>query len=318
MRISLACYTVRLRKKGSGDYLPLGELSPNEGLLEVFREYFRGLRQGHSEDTRSRKLLRVIKLLKPKGGRLIRGVVNAGRYGYGAELFNVESRHVSHNRTPVEAEMMPFYFLVDLPPIQPTGLLVLQRRGPFGIRTDLLQDFDSHLNRRRSDVRIEVRPLMTPELLDQQLGNGRFTKLKLIRRVTSRDITAFVANGSEDDETDRVEITYSSGRNRRLRLHEPIMDVIRGKRRIEELVELPEFRREPEVEYIAAKAEIVVEGTRRTIDLINPMKMRGYYDITTQVSLDPDGHPIFESIDEVAIALRAKLLSQLGKGGIHI
>ena len=269
--------------------------------------------RGHTDDPDNRRLLRVIKLLKPRDERLIRGVVNAGRYGYGAELFDVEEGSVTYNRTPVEAEMMPFYFLIDLPPHLSTGVMVLQRRGPFGIRTDLLQDFVAELRKQYPNARLEISPLIPPDLLDQYLGNGRFTKLKLIRRLTPRDIASNVLPSDGDDETERVEITYSSGRNRRLRIHEQIADVVRGRRRVNELVELREFRGESNFDYIGAKAELVVGRARRTIDLFNPAKMRSLYEVTDQVDLDQDGHPVFESIDEVAMSLRNRLLGQLGE-----
>lgn len=315
MNISLACYSVRLRKVRSDKYLRLRELGPDESLLDAFRTYFRDLMQDHAYDPNNRRLLRVIKLLKPREDRLIRGVVNAGRYGYGAELFDVEEGNVTYNRTPVEAEMMPFYFLVDVPPRLSTGVMVLQRRGPFGIRTDLTQDFIAKLRKQYPKVRLELSPLIPPDLLDEYLGNGRFTKLRLVRRMTTRDIASSVLTADVDDEAERVEITYSSGRNRRLRIHEQIVDVVRGRRRVNELVELREVREDSGFEYTGAKAELVVGRTRKTIDLFSPAKMRSLHEVTDQVDLDQDGHPVFESIDGIARSLKDRLIGQLGERG---
>ncbi len=313
MRISLACYSMRLREKGSDVYRLLGDLGDKETLFEAFLQYFRELKEDHTDDPDIQKLLRVTKLRRMKGGRLIRGLVDAGRYGMGADLVNVEERRVTYRRSPIEAELTPYYFLVDAPSGGDTGILLLQRRGSIGIRGDFLDDFVKDLGIRHPSVRLELNPLMPPDLLNDYLGNGQFTKLRLIRHERPRDIANGVSGNGNDEGTERVEIAYSRGRRRRFRFHEPIVDVLRGKRRVEDLVEVVEFPGGTDFAYDGAKAELTIGGRCRTIDLFRPNKMRATHEITDNVALDSDGHPIFESIDSLAKSLRRKLIKQLGE-----
>ena len=72
------------------------------------------------------------------------------------------------------------------------------------------------------------------------------------------------------------------------------------------MIELQDF------DYDNVKVEIELAGSRKTLDLSNIMKLRAYYDITSELVVGPDGHPVFSSIDGIAQDLMGSLLSTIG------
>lgn len=71
-------------------------------------------------------------------------------------------------------------------------------------------------------------------------------------------------------------------------------------------------------EYDTVKVEIEMDGNRRTIDLSNLMKLRAHYDITREVQIGTNGHPVFSSIDGVAKQLVDDLLNSMGTGSSNV
>ena len=67
-------------------------------------------------------------------------------------------------------------------------------------------------------------------------------------------------------------------------------------------------------EYDNVKVELDVRGSKKTLDLSDLLKIRAYVDITSDIHVDDDGHPEFNSIDAVARDLMGSLLAQLGTG----
>ena len=60
------------------------------------------------------------------------------------------------------------------------------------------------------------------------------------------------------------------------------------------MIELHDF------DYDTVKVEVDIAGSKKTIDLSDYGKLRVYYDVTSDVHMASNGHPIFASIDEIA------------------
>ena len=103
-----------------------------------------------------------------------------------------------------------------------------------------------------------------------------------------------------------IELTVVAGRGWRIPLKNPIRNVLGGSKNVREMVELQNF------EYDNVKVELDVAGSRRTLDLSNIMKIKAHYDITEELQVGSNGHPIFDSIDGIARNLMDDLLENLG------
>ena len=312
MRFSLACYTIRLRLKGSDNYLTLSSFRGGQDLLSAFDDYLTGLKSSYSVDQDRQRILRVTRI--ERRNRSISGVVETGQYGYEAELHDVNTQSVSHIRTPDEAEMMPFFFLASIPSSRDEGVLILQRRANYGIRTVFLNDFAQHLKGLFPELLVEFNPLVTQGLLDRYLNGGSLKQLRFIRFPVSPDIADNVAGGGHDEQTEQIELRISARRNHALPYWNRLRDGIQRGRPSNELIEVREIT-DFGFEYDTIKAEVETDGNRRTVDLADLLKLRAYYDITSEVEVDPSGHPRFESISDIASGLLGDALEELGRDG---
>ena len=207
---------------------------------------------------------------------------------------------------------MPFYFLANLPAKRDEGVLILQRRSQYGIRDVLFRDFARHLKFVDSKVQAEINPLVPQQLIDQYLQGGRLTKVRFIRFAIPSDVTDAFDAGGHVEEDGRVELVISARRNRSIPLLGPIRDVVTHKRRVNEMIELRDF------DYDNVKVELEIGGSRRTLDLSNITKLRANYDITRELKVGTNGHPVFASIDAIAKDLMGTLVDALEPDGVNI
>lgn len=175
-----------------------------------------------------------------------------------------------------------------------------------------MQDFTEYFNGLHPAIQVEVNPLVPQQLINQYLQGGRVTKLRFVRFSIPADVTDAYDAGGHVEEEGHVELVVSARRNRRLPIIGRVRDVIDGRRNVREMVELHDF------EYDTVKVEIEMEGSRRTIDLSDVMKLRAYYEVTSELQIGPNGHPVFNSIDGVARDLMGGLLDSLGTGGSNV
>ena len=303
-RFSLTPYTLRIRDTVSGTYLPLGNLSEHQDLLQLFTEYLHDRMANYSFSPTSQKLLRVVQYSSQ--ARVVSGVVETGEYGFEADLYNIQTSSVSYQRTVDDAEMMPFYFMANLPRQQDEGILILQRTSQYGIRTVFLQDLAKHIKEIDATKHIEINPLVPADLLSQYLKDGRLTKVRLIRFMLPSDMAVAYDSGGHREEFGYVEYSINARRNQTLPFVGRMLDVIAHNREINQMTELQGY------DYDTVKVELELGGSRRTLDLSNINKLRAHYDISDDVDVGANGHPIFASIDKAAHDLMDTLMSTIG------
>ena len=306
-RFSLGCYSVRLRDKDSHENLRLDSIGGSKNLLNLFSNYLEERESGYAVNGGSQRVLLVRRFMVE--GSLAKGIIETGEYGYEAELRDVQTADVTYQRTANDAEMMPFYFLAYLPHNLDEGILILQRRAQYGIRTVLGKDFADYFRRIQSGIVVDVNPLLPDQLINEFLQYGRITKIRFVRFTIPSDLTDAFEGGGHVEDLGQAELVISAGRNRRLPLVGRVRDVIGGNRNVKNMIELTNF------DYDNVKVELDVGGSRRTVDLSNTFKLRAHYDITSELEIGPNGHPKFASIDSIATELLQDLRKTLGTGG---
>ena len=307
-RFYLSSYTIRQKEKGTNQYLRLDGYDGGLDLFDTFWEYLANRKEDSFVDDDTRKLLRVNKRSRSTTQRILRGIVNVGEFGYEADLHDVTTGTVPYRRTLDDAEMMPFYFLAHLPEKATRGVFILQRRGQRGIRTDLVRDFERYCRENDPGIRIECNPLIPPQLINQFLDDGRLTRIRFIRHTIPSDVVdAYEWSGAREEEG-VAELSVTSRGPRGLGLLGRVREVAFGDRRVQDVIELKDF------EYDNVKVEIELNGKSKTFDLSDILKIRASNDITEDVALGADGHPVFESIDGIAVDYLRDVLQTLSVG----
>ena len=306
VRFSLACYAVRVRLKHSEVFEPLHAFGNGSDFLDVFRRYINQRTAGFSLDQNAQKLLRVNhSQIAP---RRVSGIIETGEYGYESRLYDIDTSSLSYHRTITDAEMIPYYFLLNVPMGQDEGIIILQRRAQFGIRTVLFSDFRQYFVSRHPDYILSINQLVPQSVIDE-IQSGTIKKVRLIRYEMPDDLADAYEEGGHREHGGTLELSLTASRDNGLPLLGGILDVMSGRRGVTRLVELRDFP------YDNAKVEIDLGGRRRTIDLSDTGKLRAYVDVTDDLELANNGHPTFPSVDASANDLLQSLLSQMGVGG---
>lgn len=305
-RIALSSYVVRARALYGREDLFLDDVEGDD-LLEMLDGYLSSRAEAYAHDEEGQKLLTVSRL--ERKGRTLSGIIETGEYGYETNLYHVDRGEVTYTRDRLEAEMIPFYFLVELPKGVNEGLAILQRFQLFGIRTVLSRDLDTYMNDTKPDFRVRLNPVIAPDIWRAYLRDGRLLSISFVRFEVPEDV-ADALDGGHVEEIGRVEYVVHAVRRGRVPLEGRIREFLEGKRTWNHLIEITGF--EPE----AVKVVVEYDGSRRTLELSEPERLRALYDVSDEVTIDPKtGHPTFESIDELARSWTEDLRGQLhGKG----
>lgn len=287
----------------------MGSFDRGVDFLHVAQQYIRDRTHQYSLDQPARKLMRVAH--SQNSFRRISGTIETGEYGYRADLYNVATSAVSYQRNTEEAEMLPFYFLVYIPQQQDEAVLMLFRRAQRGIRTILLQDFQTYFNPLYPNTALEINPLVPQSIIDE-LSRGRITKIRLIKYVIPTDIADALNSGGHLETPGTLEMSVRAGRNGSWPVLGNVRDVLEGRRGASRFLELDGF------EYDNAKVEFDIGGKTRTVDLSDIMKLRSLVDISNDVTVGQDGHPVFNSVDVIANNLLRDVLQDMGTGGRNV
>jgi len=304
--ISLAPYFIRVKEVG-GPYLTLGNFGQQEDLFRILRSFLQALSQNGQLDDNSQKYMEVSDLAFED--RIIHGILNTGDYGYEADLYDLDAEQVVYQRRSNDAELLPFYFFASIPSDRDEGILLLQRFGQFGIKHVLFEGFRGHMRSAAPDFRVEINPLVQTHFIRKAIENGKLKSLRFIQFGFPSDIANMVRDATHIERDYRMEFIIKAKRNRSLpeQIKNRILDFISNRRGLDSIIELNDYR----FRYQNIKVEVNQRGRTRTIDLGNFAAMRAYHDISNEVTIGTNGHPEFNSINQIAKEIHRDLRRRL-------
>lgn len=318
--ISLRTYTLRLTHKDVIDNLRLDQIyayvnekekriasakHKENDAFNILKIFLNNLKTEYSVDDDEKKMFRVGKCVIDEENRIICGIIQTGDYGYETELVDTGSGAVSYKRKTSDAEVMPFYFLIYGPKEKDEGCIILQEFKGFGIKTSLLKYMRACFCSENENFVVNMPPLVPEQLIQELFSKGEPKKLRYIKFGINRD-PADVGHDHKEDEYN-IELNISARRNKYFQIRDGICDSISkckpldeilshfyDKSKFDRVVELHDF------DYDTVKLQLSINGKQKSIDLSNPYKLRPIHDITDEVEVGADQHPIFESIDKLA------------------
>lgn len=303
-RFFLSAYSMRVKHTRSNTYRALGNFDRRGAdLFEVLGEYLtRRIAIASDADPDTGKMLQVTKKRRSKRKRILKGLIDAGDYGFTARLYDTELGQDSYDRNVDEAELLPYYFLVHLPKSADQGFLILQRIGQRGIRSLLYADFAQEFLSLFPAYGLELRPIVPDQLITNHLSRGRITRIRYLKSSLPSDRADYLrSGGSYAHEIGTTEVIHKVMRGRSFTLPEPIAQYIRRERNLNSLLELQE------IDCDNIKLVVELNGNSRTIDLSHLDRFRANYETGEEVEIGPNGHPLFESMDGFALSLLSDL-----------
>lgn len=311
-QVSLATYTVRVRRshqrEGEREWENLGSIGgPDEpaDLLEFLRDFL-GDSSDYEEDPNRQSLLVVDDYTI--SGRTAYGFVTAGPWGAAAEIVNHRTRQLTHTMSGDEAQLIPFFFLVDVAPDRRQGLLMLQRLGGRGIKTHLGPALSRAFRAWKPGYLLELWKHVPGQILEELIRGG-MRQVEVISYDTPTDLAdlhSALRDGTNEwpELQGEIKTQITAKRGKRFPLIDRFRDVITGARTFHEVRE--------ELGVGDGRIRIVIDhqGKERTIDLADPGDISPFIDITDEVRL-VDGHPDREEMIRYALELLPDLVAEV-------
>lgn len=174
--VSLASYTIRVRAKRDTQFKHLGAFNEHDSFFDFVRDFISELEGRHAHDALSMSLQRARDV--DSDVDTVWGVLEAGDYGYAAELVNVATMKSSYRRATDDAELLPFYFLLNAPADTDKALLIIQRYGNHGVLTEFTNALRVAFEGRFGDYILDIRRHV-PGTVIKALKRGELKAIQL-------------------------------------------------------------------------------------------------------------------------------------------
>lgn len=304
----LEVYTLKVREKGDKKgFLPPENFFGQNDFLTFFQDYIKSFDQQLELNEDQKKSLKLDSetLSFSASERTISGVIESGDYGYTSTGFNIKTGKKSYDRTVDDTEIKLFYFLIYMPKGKGMGFVILQRIGVFGINSVFKRHLYSFFESRFGNLKLDLDQFVSKELARAFVERGNIKEVTLIKNNLPADIAEKIDMRGYSKEIKSLELK------------------IKAKSRLNINDKAAEYMNDPNAAFFEVEAlknlgfdgdhKIKVKssfnGNTRTIELTETGQIRPYYDVDTDIEKSADGHPIFESIDEVAKDLIKELTS---------
>lgn len=287
--ITFTIHTIRVYSLDNKDEsLPLKGFDEGRDLFSDFLDFLATFRTKSSLDERRKEIFTVKDYAIC--GRLAKGIIETGEYGYESSIYDVENNQETYRRKPNEAEMLPFFFVFCAPRNANEGIIGLLRVGQKGIQTNLYTAFYSYFAEKHRTFRIEINNLVPNNVIDQLLDKGFVRSIRLISYRIPQSVEE-VFYEPQREVRGSIEVTLKAGRKEYIPAGQRLRELVSKERTITNFVEIPGF--EPQ----EIKVDFDINGKKRSINLANIGSFRPDYDITDVIEIAPNGHPTFDSLD---------------------
>ena len=202
----------------------------------------------------------------------------------------------------------PFYFNIRIPKHHDKAIIILQRLGLYGIHGEFKRHLTTFFKEINQDLVLELSPLVSKELAEVFINEGNIKELSLRRYDFPSDLAGKIGLSNHIEDILCIEFKIVSKPKRYLPYNNKIKKFINNSN--SKLFDIPEFTKLGFNDANKTTIKVKHNGNYRTIDLEDTGQIRPYYDIDREVTKDPNGHPHFESIDDIANNLLSDLYNE--------
>lgn len=298
---SINLYTIRARMQREVDnYLTLSDLVEEseeyEDLFDGMVDLFNKLSAAPIKLTDIKRSTKVTML--DQNDRLLYGMIESGQYGRVGDIEDTNTGDISYTKTRADADMMPFYFFVDIPDGHNEGVIGIQSTGLFGIKSALSKIIRNHFKSLYPNIMIDINPLIPMKYFNMLIRNGSFRKVHFIRHSLPSDIAQAFSVPQRQEVKTQVKLTIDVKDMDTNAFKATIRDWLNNRDGSSDLMELVSMP------YEEMALEIGLGSNNKKVYLSNPNKLRPSYRVTYLLEFDGGGNPTFDSLHEAAQEIR--------------
>src|SRR5689334_22199590 len=124
-RVLLSAYTIRIHLKRRQPTEKLDLFDGEHDFVDICMDFLEAQKAVQAHDKEAQHLMVLHKLRKDD--RAICGLFRSGEYGHACEVINAVAGEVVYNKKMTDADMLPFYFRIEVPNDSDEGFLIVQR-----------------------------------------------------------------------------------------------------------------------------------------------------------------------------------------------
>jgi hypothetical protein len=302
---TIESYAIRIKHKDSknGNYLKLDKFDGRSNLIDIIRQYIGeySIKTGTIE---LRNQLFTTSLLKTDK-RFFSGRIFVGEYGFTTNIVNIQSGAVSYRKRKSDADLHPYDFLFYIPEASDGAILLILKKsgqGPLSIiETILKHQFNK--NFKSNNISMEINPLQIASAIDF-LNKGDLKKIRYTKTEVPSDIADKV-NGDRNKTQGSIELIVKPERGLNLNPKNYI-DYLFGKYEGENIYEFHG------IIFDNIKAQIDVNGRKRTISISNHSGVKASYEVTEELGIANDGFAEHESTIEHMQSILSDICNIMG------
>lgn len=186
MRTFLSAYTIRVeknrnkrdREKYPPQYCKLSSFDGHSDFRDVMEDFLKHLTVNITNDT-YKTYMKAIRT--EVDGRSTYGVLESGIYGLSSNLRDVDTDSINYRKKKSDADVLPFYFLTYIPEDTNEGILLLQRTGKYGIRSNFGVFIDKYFSQKHKGFTVEINTLIQEDIIKKMLYSGIVKKLRCVK-----------------------------------------------------------------------------------------------------------------------------------------
>ena len=312
---SLSIYRISINKRlDKNDRVILSDYDYGNDLLSQLNEFFNTLKieQFSNEsssiikDDEEKKISRIF---KNQNGLFelhtlsiyISGIIESGEFGTEENIIDSNTGQLKYRKKSIDAQMIPFFFMFNIPENSPYGYMVIERIGNIGIFSTLTKSIQKFLAPLIQDnVVLKIEPFFIQEVMDRNLNVISEAKKVIIKGVRNKDLG--IAKITDNLITDDIQadIVYKAPRNGSIQIRS-LLDKLKPSKNKKDLYTFPN------IEYADIAFELKLGGKTKTISIGNINNLGTNLEITESITIGSNGYPTYESILQEA----QKLLSYI-------
>jgi hypothetical protein len=237
---------------------------------------------------------------KSDKNQILQGYLSTGSYGTEQDIYDTINKVSAGKKTKNQALMMPFFFLISISKKKDTGFIILERIGPYGINSIFHRIFKEFVKEINPKLYTTFNAHVDSDVIREYVTEGDLNQITLTKKSLHADVSKRL-NVSEFDTEDftvqllikaknKTSFTNSGARKKVVEsLDKDYKNFFVG-----EDFEKLGFDEDTNISIVSN-----LNGSKKTFDLSNTMKMRPYYIIESE--LNSKGYSDFKSMSKNCI-----------------